>query len=69
MIYYLIIFISGIILGFLIGYLLITKQLKDKLRVGQIITEDHIKIIFNSMGRTPTQKQLNIIMNNLKKVK
>lgn len=55
--------IMGCILGFFVAKHFITKQLKEN----PPINEQMIKMMMSSMGRTPNQKQVNQMMNAMKK--
>lgn len=56
-------FIAG---GFL-GYFLAMKYFKKQLKDNPPITEQQIKMMYQQMGRKPTEKQVKQIMANFKK--
>ena len=55
--------IPGLIIGFLVARKLMTKYLKQN----PPINEEMIKALMSGMGRTPTQKQINQMMKNMRK--
>ena len=57
--------ILGIILGFLIAKKVMTKQLKEN----PPINEEMIKTLMRGMGRNPSQKQVNQLMQQMSKYK
>lgn len=67
---YVLIFILGMIIGAAISYFIIKKYLKKTFNPEKItenvITEDMIRSLLAGMGRTPTQKQINQIINKMR---
>ena len=57
--------ISGIIIGFFGARFFMQKYLKKN----PPINEEMVKIMMSSMGRTPSQKQVNQVMKQMQKVK
>ena len=57
--------VPGIIIGFF-GARLFTKKYLQK---NPPINEEMIKIMMSSMGRTPSQKQVNQVMKQMQRVK
>ena len=56
--------IPGLIIGFFLARFFMQKYLKKK----PPITEDMIKVMMTSMGRTPSQKQVNQVMKQMTKM-
>ena len=56
--------IVGLIAGGIIGFLLARKYMKKYLKDNPPINEQMIKTMMSSMGRTPTQKQVNQMINS-----
>ena len=56
--------ISGVILGFFGARFFMQKYLKKN----PPINEEMIKVMMSSMGRTPTQKQVNQVMKQMQKI-
>ena len=56
--------IPGLILGFFLSKIFMQKYLKKN----PPITEDMIKAMMTSMGRTPSQKQVNQVMKQMTKM-
>lgn len=57
----------SLIAGALLGYYLSMKYFKKQLRDNPPITEQQIKMMYQQMGRKPTEKQIKQIMANFKK--
>ena len=57
--------IGGIIIGFFGARLFMQRYLKKN----PPINEEMVKIMMSSMGRTPSQKQVNQVMKQMKRVK
>lgn len=62
--YYVLVFILGLIIGFLVGFLFLKNYIKKN--TGNFINEKMIKNLLMSLGRTPSQKQVNEIMKKIK---
>lgn len=60
--------VIGLIPGLIIGFFLARFFMQKYLQKNPPITEDMIKIMMSSMGRTPTQKQVNQVMKQMNKV-
>ena len=56
--------IAGIVIGFFGARFFMQKYLKKN----PPINEEMIKIMMSSMGRTPSQKQVNMVMKQMQKV-
>lgn len=56
----------GLVLGLVLGAVLMFFWFKRYLEKNPPITEKQIKEIFKQMGRSPSQKQMKQIMNNIK---
>lgn len=57
-------FIPGLIIGFFLARFFMQKYLKKN----PPITEDMIKVMMTSMGRTPSKKQVNQVMKQMTKM-
>ena len=57
--------IGGIVIGFFGARLFMQKYLKKN----PPINEEMVKIMMSSMGRTPSQKQVNQVMKQMQRVK
>lgn len=53
--------------GAIIGYTLSRKYFKKQLKENPPITEAQIRMMYQQMGRKPTEKQVKQIMANFKK--
>ena len=60
--------IIGLIPGLIIGFFLARFFMQLNAYKKPQITENMIKIMMSSMGRTPTQKQINQVMKQMNKV-
>lgn len=58
--------IGGIILGAVAGFFLARLYMQKYLQKNPPITEQMLKIMMSQMGRTPTQKQINQMMKQMK---
>lgn len=61
MILYILFLFIGLIIGFFISLYYIKKYV-----VKNLITKDFVKKLFISMGRTPSEKQINEVYNKIK---
>lgn len=53
--------------GAILGYYLATKYFKKQIKENPPITEKQIRMMYQQMGRKPTEKQIKQIMNSIKK--
>lgn len=60
--------VIGLIPGLVIGFFGAKAFMQRYLKKNPPINEDMIKIMMSSMGRTPSQKQVNLVMNQLNKM-
>lgn len=61
--------IIGLIPGLIIGFFLARTFMKKYLDKNPPINEDMIKAMMTSMGRTPSQKQVKQVMNQMNRAK
>ncbi len=59
--------VIGLIAGIVIGFFIARLVMKRYLKKNPPITEEMIKIMMSSMGRTPSQKQVNQVMKQIQK--
>jgi hypothetical protein len=59
--------VIGIIVGCVIGFFVSRKYMMKYLKKNPPINEEMIKALMSSMGRTPTQKQVNQMMKSMSK--
>lgn len=57
----------GLIIGGLLGFFISKKYMQKYLKQNPPINEQKIKTMMSSMGRTPSQKQVNQMMQQMKK--
>lgn len=57
----------ALVIGLIIGYTLSRKYFKKQLKENPPITEVQIRMMYQQMGRKPTEKQVKQIMANFKK--
>lgn len=60
--------IIGLIAGGVIGFFIARHTMKKYLKDNPPINEKMIKTMMSSMGRTPTQKQINQMMKQMNKM-
>lgn len=60
--------VIGLIPGLVIGFFGAKTYMQRYLKKNPPINEDMIKIMMSSMGRTPSQKQVNLVMNQINKM-
>ena len=60
--------VIGLIPGLIIGFFLARFFMQKYLKKNPPITEDMIKVMMTSMGRTPSQKQVNQVMKQMTKM-
>lgn len=67
---YIVIFILGMLIGAIISCFIIKKYMEKIFSTEKIteniINEDMIKNMMSGMGKTPSQKQINQIMNKMR---
>ncbi len=59
--------VIGLVGGIIVGFLLARLYMKKYLQKNPPITEEMVKIMMGSMGRTPSQKQVNQVMKQIQK--
>lgn len=59
--------VVGLIPGIVIGFFCARAFMQRYLKKNPPINEDMIKIMMSSMGRTPSQKQINLVMKQIGK--
>jgi hypothetical protein len=57
----------GIIVGIIIGFLVAKHYMQKYMKKNPPINEQMIKAMMTGMGRTPSQKQVNQMMQSMKK--
>ncbi len=57
----------ALIIGGIVGYIVATKHFKKQLKENPPITEKQIRMMYQQMGRKPTETQVKQIMNSIKK--
>ena len=62
--FYVLVFILGAFIGFLVGFLFLKKYIQN--HTDKIINENMIKNLLTAVGRTPRQKQVNEIMRKIR---
>ena len=60
--------VIGLIPGIIIGFFGARAFMQKYLKKNPPINEDMIKIMMSSMGRTPSQKQVNLVMKQMQKM-
>ena len=60
--------VIGLIPGIVIGFFVSKAFMQRYLKKNPPINEDMIKIMMSSMGRTPSQKQVNQLMKQINKM-
>lgn len=60
--------VVGLIPGVVIGFFGARAFMQKYLKKNPPINEEMIKIMMSSMGRTPSQKQINLVMKQIGKV-
>ncbi len=60
--------VIGLIPGIVIGFFGARAFMQRYLKKNPPINEDMIKIMMSSMGRTPSQKQVNLVMKQMQKM-
>ena len=59
----------ALIAGGILGYWITKKYFDKQLKENPPITKEQIRIMFTQMGRKPTERQVNQIMNSVKNPK
>ena len=57
----------GLILGLIAGFLIAKKVFQKQLKENPPISEEMIKTLMRGMGRNPSQKQVNQLMEQMQK--
>ncbi len=60
--------VIGLIPGLVIGFFGARTFMQRYLKKNPPINEEMIKIMMSSMGRTPSQKQVNMVMKQMQKM-
>lgn len=60
---------GGIIIGIFIGFAIGQKYFKKQLNDNPPITREQIRAMYQQMGRTPSEAQINAVMGAMKKHK
>lgn len=60
--------VIGLIPGLVIGFFGARTFMQRHLKKNPPINEEMIKIMMSSMGRTPSQKQVNMVMKQMQKM-
>ncbi len=53
----------ALIIGGIIGYVIAAKVIKKQIKENPPISKDTIRMMYQQMGRKPTEKQINEIYN------
>lgn len=53
----------ALIVGGVLGYIIATKIIKKQIKKNPPITKDTIRMMYQQIGRKPTEKQINEIYN------
>ncbi len=61
--------VIGLVAGIVIGFFGARFFMQRYLKKNPPINEEMVKIMMSSMGRTPSQKQVNQVMKQIQKVK
>ena len=61
------ILVVGIVIGLVIGFFAARKLMTKQLKENPPINEEMIVALMSQMGRKPNKKQINQMMNNMKK--
>jgi len=67
MLHDIIILIFGLLIGLVIGFFVTRKVITKQIQKNPPINEDMIKALMSQMGRKPNKKQINQMMNTVKK--
>ena len=59
--------IAGIIIGIFIGFAIGQKYFKKQLKENPPITREQIRAMYQQMGRTPSESQINAVMEAMKR--
>ncbi len=61
--------LGGLVLGAVIGFFVAKKYMEKYIKQNPPINEQMIKALMMQMGRTPSQKQVNQMMNQMNRYK
>lgn len=59
--------VIGLVAGIALGFFFARLYMKKYLKKNPPISEEMVKIMMSSMGRTPSQKQVNQVMKQIQK--
>ncbi len=59
--------VVGLVIGAVIGFFVCRKVMTNYLKKNPPINEEMIKALMTQMGRKPSQKQVNQMMNSMEK--
>ncbi|XQP55087.1 MAG: YneF family protein [Mycoplasmoidaceae bacterium] len=59
--------IAGIIIGIFIGFAIGQRYFKKQLKENPPVTREQIKAMYQQMGRTPSESQINQVMEAMKR--
>lgn len=59
--------IACLIIGAIIGFVIAQKYFKKQLKENPPITREQIRAMYQQMGRTPSESQINQVMEAMKK--
>ncbi len=60
--------VIGLIPGIVLGFFGARAYMQRYLKKNPPINEEMIKVMMSSMGRTPSQKQVNLVMKQMQKM-
>ena len=60
--------VIGLIPGIILGFFGAKTYMQRYLKKNPPINEEMIKVMMSSMGRTPSQKQVNMVMKQMQKM-
>lgn len=59
--------IITLVIGAIIGFVIAQKKFKKDLKENPPVTREQIKAMYQQMGRTPSESQINAVMEAMKK--
>ena len=59
--------VIGLIVGLIIGFFTAKKIMTKQIKENPPVNEEMIKALMRGMGRNPSQKQVNQLMNQMKR--
>lgn len=59
--------IAGIIIGIIIGFAIGQRYFKKQLKENPPVTREQIRAMYQQMGRTPSEAQINAVMEAMKR--